>query len=213
MIYKVFIINANNGISILDTTFKQFEEKRVEKEVFPEFFNAINETIDIIQDAMAKGREIKEKMRIVESEESLIVIFYHPEAEVLVCSISDAGDNADKLKDIIKKIGNRFWKKHESDLNFYRETHEKGKFTTFKTDIAILTMEGKFAEEYPELIVIKNVLRKIHSMGIINDFDYLIALKCTGKNSPLKISRMFEKTRMEIHETLQKLEKLEIIKF
>jgi hypothetical protein len=185
----------------------------VEKEVFPNFFNAINETIDIIQEAMAKGKEVKEKMRSVESEQSLIIIYYHPEAEVLICSISDAGDNVEKLKDIIRKIGNRFWKKHESDLNFYRETHEKGRFTTFKTDIEILTMEGKIAEEYPQLIVIKNVLRKIHSMGIINDFDYLIALKCTGENSPLEISRMFEKTRMEIHDTLQKLKELEIIKY
>lgn len=213
MIYKIFIINANNGISILDTTFKQFKEKKVEKEVFPEFFNAINETIDVIHEAMAKGKEISEKMRIVESEESLIVIYYHPNAEVLVCSISDAGDNIEKLKDVVRKIGNRFWKKHESDLISYRETHNKGKLTPFKTDIEILTMEGKIAEEYPKLIVIKKVLKKIRSMGIINDFDYLIALKCTGNNSPLEISRMFEKTKMEIHDTLQKLKQLEIIKF
>ena len=213
MIYKIFIINANNGISILDTTFKHFSEKKVEQEVFPDFFNAINETIDIIHEAMAKGKELTEKMRIVESEESLIVIYYHPDAEVLICSISDAGDNVEKIKEIVRKIGNRFWKKHESDLNFYRETHEKGKLTPFKKDIEILTMEGKIAEEYPKLIIIKNVLKKIHSMGIINDFDYLIALKCTGNNSPLEISRMFEKTKMEIHGTLQKLKQLEIIRF
>ncbi|TFF98174.1 MAG: hypothetical protein EU547_02270 [Promethearchaeota archaeon] len=213
MIYKVFIINAKNGISILDTSFKQFKEKQIEKEVFLEFFNAINETIDFIQEAMTKGKEIKEKRRVIESEQLFIVIYYHPNAEVLICLISDAGDNIDKLKDIVRKIGNRFWKKHESDLDYYRETHNKGKFTTFKTDIEILTMEGRIAEEYPKLIVIKNVLQKIHSMGIINDFDYLIALKCTGKNSPLEISHMFDKTRMEIHDNLQKLKELEIISF
>ncbi len=213
MIYKVFIINAENGISILDTTFKQFKDKRVEKEVFPDFFKAINETIDIIHEAMAKGKALNEKMRVIESEESLIVIFYHPMAELLICSISDAGDNADTIKGIIRKIGNRFWKKHEADLQYYKNSDDKDRFTTFKTDIEILTMAGAVAEEYPKLIVIKSVLKKIHSMGIIDDLDYLIALKCTGDNSPLKISRMFEKNRLEIHDVLLRLKQLEIIKY
>jgi hypothetical protein len=48
-------------------------------------------------------------------------------------------------------------------------------------------------------------------MGIINDFEFQIALECTGKNSPLKISRKFNKTRNEIYEVLKKLEQLDII--
>ena len=74
-------------------------------------------------------------------------------------------------------------------------------------------MGGKIAENYPKLIVIKNVLRKLHSMGIIDDLDYLISLKCTGKNSPLDISRMFNKSKLEILQILSKLEEKEIITF
>ncbi|MEJ2277593.1 MAG: hypothetical protein P8Y70_07575 [Candidatus Lokiarchaeota archaeon] len=50
-------------------------------------------------------------------------------------------------------------------------------------------------------------------MGIIEDFEYLIALKCTGDYSPLQISRMFDKNLSEIHEVLKKLRNLDIITF
>ena len=73
-------------------------------------------------------------------------------------------------------------------------------------------MGGKIAEEYPELIVIKNILKKIRSMGIINDFDYLIAINCNGKNSPLEISKMFRKSKLDIYTVLNRLKELEIIK-
>jgi hypothetical protein len=212
LIYKVYLIDANNGIAILDTTFKEFQNKRIEKEVFPDFFNAINKTIDSIHKAMAKGNTKFEKTRIIEAESSIITIFYHHQSEVLICSISDAGDNVEKIKSVAHKIGNRFWKKHESDLKLFRSTSEK-RFKTFKNDIEIITMQGKIAEDYPKLSVIKNILRKIHSMGIINDLEYLIALKCNGKNSPLDISRMFNKSKIEILQILQKLEEKEIISF
>ncbi|MFX1234636.1 MAG: hypothetical protein ACFFBY_08750, partial [Promethearchaeota archaeon] len=74
---------------------------------------------------------------------------------------------------------------------------------------------GKIAEVFPTLLIAKKVLEKILSMGMINDFDFKVALKCTGekeKNSPLKISRYFNKTRTEINEILKKLAELDIIK-
>jgi len=49
-------------------------------------------------------------------------------------------------------------------------------------------------------------------MGMINDFDFQIALLCTGKNSPLKISRMLSLKRNEIDDALKKLEQLDIVK-
>ncbi len=213
MIYKVYLIDADNGIAILDTTFKEFQNKKIEKEVFPDFFNAINKTIDSIHKAMAKGKTKFEKTRIIEAESSIITIFYHQQSRVLICSISDAGDNVEKIKSVAYKIGNRFWKKHDSDIKLFRTTSEKSKFKTFKNDIEIITMGGKIAEDYPKLSVIKNILRKIHSMGIINDLDYLIALKCNGKNSPLDISRIFNKSKIEILQILNKLEEKEIISF
>lgn len=198
---------------MLNTTFKEFQNKRIEKEVFPDFFNAINKTIDSIHKAMAIGKNKIEKTRIIEAESSITVIFYHKQSRVLICSISDAGDNIEKIKKTVFKIGNRFWKKHNSDVKLFRATNEKKQFKTFKTDIEILTMEGKIAEHYPKLIIIKNVLKKVHSMGIINDLDYLIALKCTGENSPLDISRMFNKSKIEVFSILNKLEEKEIISF
>lgn len=209
----MYLIDADNGIAMLNTTFKEFEDKKVEKDVFPDFFNAINSTIDSIHNAMAIGKKNIEKTRVIEAESSIIVITYHPPSRILICSISDAGDNIEKIKEVVAKIGNRFWKKHKSELNLFRTTGEKGKFNPFKTDIEIITMGGKVAENYPKLIVIKNVLRKIHSMGIIDDLDYLISLKCTGKNSPLDISRMFNKSKLEILQILNKLEEKEIIEF
>jgi len=50
-------------------------------------------------------------------------------------------------------------------------------------------------------------------MGMITEFEFQVALKCTGKNSPLQISRAFNKTRNEINESLKKLEQLDIIRF
>ncbi|MHA1293340.1 MAG: hypothetical protein ACTSQJ_11815 [Promethearchaeota archaeon] len=210
MIYKVYLIDADNGISLLETTFKAL--KKIQDEILAGFFSAINRTIDNIQAAMAKGRRINEMTRMLESEDSTIVIYFHPLSRLLFCSISDADDDTDKLKEVIHQIGRRFWKKHQSDLKVFRTTTEKIKFQTFNADIENLTMGGRIAEVFPKLMVVRNVLDKILSMGMIEHFDYQVALKCTGKNSPLKIARMFDKTRTEIMEILKKIEQLDIIK-
>lgn len=210
MIYKIFLIDADNGISLVESTFKEL--KKVQDEIITGFFNAINITIDVIQEAMAKGRRVNEMDRVLQSEDSTIFIYYHPLSRILFCSISDADDNTDKIEEIIHKIANRFWKKHQSDLKNFRATGDKIRFQTLIADIENLTIGGSIAEIFPKLLVVKGVLEKVFSMGIIDEFDLKVAFECTGKNSPLKISRTLNKKHSEIITILQKLEQLEIIK-
>ncbi|MBY9006246.1 MAG: hypothetical protein KGD63_05770 [Candidatus Lokiarchaeota archaeon] len=212
MIYKIYLIDGDNGISLLNTTFKKFKKPEIEKIVFEDFFNAINTTIDNIHKAISEDKETNKIIKLIETISSTILLFYHPISRILICSISDEEDNIEKLKESIYKIMNRFWQKYKSELELYRSTTDKTKFQIFKVDIEILTMGGEIAVEYPKLIIIKNVLNNIRSMGIINDLDYLVAMNCSGTNSPLEISRMLEKTKFEIHEVLNKLESLKIIK-
>ena len=211
MIYKVFLIDADDGISLLESTFKEL--KKIEDDILTGFFNAINITIDVIQEAMSKGRRVSEMDRILQSEDSTIFIHYHPLSRILFCSISDADDEILKIEDVVHKIANRFWKKHQSDLKNFRTTTDKSRFQTLIADIENLTIGGRIAEVFPRLLIVKKVLEKVLSMGMINDFDFEVALECNGKNSPLKISRILNRKRPEINEILKKLEELEIIKF
>ena len=209
LIYKVFLIDADNGISLMESTFKEL--KKVQDEILTSFFNAINKTIDVIQKAMIKGRRVNEMNRVLHSEDSTILIYFHPLSRILFCSISDADDNTEKIKEVMLKIAIRFWKKHESDLKVFRSTTEKSRFQTFIMDIENLTIGGRIAEVFPKLIVIKNVLEKVLIMGMVNNLDFQVALNCTGENSPLKISRLLKKNLSEIHDTLKKLSQLDII--
>ena len=210
MIYKVYLIDADNGISLVESTFKKL--KKVQDEILTGFFNAINTTIDIIQEAMSKGRRVNEMDRALQSEDSTIFIYFHPLSRILFCSISDADDDPDKIEDVIHKIANRFWKKHQSDLKNFRTTTDKSRFQTLIADIENLTIGGRIAEVFPKLLIVKGVLDKVLSMGMINDYDLQVALHCNGKNSPLKISRILNKKQSEIIPILHKLEQLEIIK-
>jgi hypothetical protein len=130
---------------------------------------------------------------------------------VLFCSISDADDNTDRLIGVIRKIAARFWKKHESDIELFRDTSEKSRFQTIIADIENLTLGGTIAEVFPKLLIAVSVLKKIVSMGMISSFEFQIAVKCNGKTSPLKISRDFGKPQTEIYESLNKLVQLDII--
>ena len=161
---------------------------------------------------MVKGRRVNEMDRVLQSEDSTIFIHYHPLSRILFCSISDADDNTDKIEEIMHKIANRFWKKHQSDLKNFRATTDKSRFQTLNADIENLTIGGKIAEVFPNVMVAKSVLEKVLSMGMIADFDFQVALQCTGKNSPLKISRNLNTKRTTIEEILKKLEELDIIK-
>ncbi|MHA1726388.1 MAG: hypothetical protein ACTSXH_16375 [Promethearchaeota archaeon] len=212
MIYKVFLIDGESGISLLEASFKEFKKRKITKTIiFPNFFRAINDTIDNIHAAMAKGRKINEMLRLIESEDATMIIFYHPLSRVLCCSISDADDDLEQSKNVIQQIGSRFWKKHSSDIEFFRTTGEKNRFSSFIIDIEILTMGGKIAEKFPKLLLNKSILEKVFSTGIIDNLEYKIALACTGEASSLKIARQFQKPRKEIEEILKKLEQLEII--
>ena len=210
MIYKIYLIDADNGISLLETTFKEL--KKIQDDILTGFFNAINKTIDVIQEAMSKGRRVNEMNRVLTSEDSTIFIYYHPLSRILFCSISDADDNSEQIKEVLHKIANRFWKKHQSDLKIFRTTTEKSRLQTLIVDIENLTIGGRIAEVFPKLLVAKNVLEKVLSMGMITNFDFQIAINCNGKNSPLKISRMLSKNRSEINDVLKKLAQLDIIK-
>jgi hypothetical protein len=209
LIYKAFLIDGDNGISLFESTFKEL--KKIQDDILTGFFNALNKTIDVVQESMAKGRRVNEMTRVIEAEDSTIVIYYHPLSRILFCSISDADDDIAKLKEVIRKIAVRFWKKHQSDLKVFRATTEKARFQTLNADIENLTRGGKIAEIFPKLLVAKSVLEKVLTMGMINDFDFQIALLCTGNNSPLKISRLITLKRDEINDVLKKLEQLDII--
>jgi len=202
----------DNGISLMETTFKDLTT--IQDSNITNFFDYVNKTIDNIQKAISNEGKVNDSIKVLESESSAIIIYYHPQSRIFLCSISDADDDIEKIKETLRKIGERFWKKHQTDLETFRTTSmEKKRIQTFKSDIENLFLGGKVAEIFPELLVnTRSVLERIQTMGIINDFEFKIALKCTGKNSPLKISRMYDKTRNEIYEVLKKLEQLDIIK-
>ncbi|MFO8017691.1 MAG: hypothetical protein R6U96_03590 [Promethearchaeia archaeon] len=211
MIYKVYLIDGDGGISLLETTFVKL--KKIDDTLITNFFNIVNRTIDNLQEAMAKGRRIDEMTREIRSEESTVVIYFHPLSRILFCAISDADDKTEKIKEVLHKIGQRFWKKHQSDLKTYRITTEKTRFQSFTADIENLTLGGKIAEVFPKLLLVRNVLEKILSMGMIEDFEFQVALLCDGKNSPLAISRKLATSRSKVNEILKKLEDLDIISF
>jgi len=162
---------------------------------------------------MVKGKNRDDMIRIVESENSTIIIVYHPPSRILYCSISDADDDIDKLINVIHKIATRFWKKHQSDIALFRTTAEKSRFQTIKTDIENICQGGRVAEVFPRLLVGEKVLPKIVSMGMIDDEDLQVALKCTGKTSPLRIARELAKSRNDVNSILKKLEQLDIVNF
>ena len=212
MIYKIYLIDGFNGISILESTFKNLKGDNLDDDLIPGFFKEINKIIDHVQDAMAKGENENEIIRVIESESATIIIYYYPLPRILFCSISDADDDSDKIINVMRTIANRFYKKHSSDVKIFRTTNEKTSFKTFTADIENLTHNGHIAEIFPILLIVKNVLEKILHMGMISDFEFHVALLCSGNNSPLKISRMLGRSKTEIAEALNKLKELDIIK-
>ena len=162
---------------------------------------------------MVKGNNKEDMTRIVESENSTIIIMYHFPSRILFCSISDSDDDVDKTVEVIKKISTRFYKKHQADLKIFRTTSEKSRFQTIIADIENICQGGRVAEFFPLLIIGEKVLPKIVTMGMIEEEELQVALKCTGKKSPLKIAKELSKSRNEINIILKKLEQLDIVNF
>ncbi len=214
MIYKIFLIDGDAGILILEKSFKEFDrDKNLKTELLTGFFKEVNKMVDDIQEAMAKGKRINDISRVISGETSTIMMYYHPLSRVLFCSISDADDDNEKLNEILKKFGSKFWKIHNKDLKNFRITLEKNNFSNFTKEIEVLSIKGHGAEVLPKLIIAKKALGRIKNMGIITDQELEIALECNGKNSPLKISRTLNSIESKIKESLKKLENLEIIKY
>ena len=207
------MIDSYNGISLLEASFKELKEDIDNKSVIPGFFKEINEIINTIQAAMVKGNDKENMIRVVESENSTIIIIHHPPSRILFCSISDPDDDVDKTIEVIYKISNRFWKKHKSDINNFRTTSEKSRFQTIIADIENICQGGKIAEVFPKLLVVRKVLEKILSMGMINEEDFQVAIRCTGDASPLRIARMLGKPRNDVNNVLKKLEELDIVNY
>jgi len=213
LIYKVFLIDGDAGILILEKSFKEFNKsKNLKTELLTDFFKEVNKMIDDIQDAMTKGKGVGDANRIISGEYSTIIMYYHPLSHVLFCSISDEDDDKEKLIEILQNFGLKFYEKHEKDLKKFRKTSEKNYFLSFIDEIDVLSVGGRGAEILPKLIIAKNILERIKNMGIINNKELKIALECNGKNSPLRISRIFNTIESKIRESLKKLENLEIIK-
>ncbi|MHA1472655.1 MAG: hypothetical protein ACTSQW_06120, partial [Promethearchaeota archaeon] len=99
------------------------------------------------------------------------------------------------------------------DINLFRTTSEKSRFQTIIADIENICQGGRVAEFFPLLIISEKVLPKIVTMGMIEEEELQVALKCTGKISPLKIARELSKSRNEINIILKKLELLDIVNF
>ena len=212
MIYKVFLIDVLNGISLLEVNFKEFQKK--DKDIiFSKFFKKIDPIIDDIKIEMSKSSKAKEFTTIYDSNDSSFLIYYQPLTRILFCSISDADDDIDKIKESIQRISHRFIKKHQSNLKIFRDTTEKTRFQTFTADIENLTLGGRIAEVFPKLLIAESALKKILANKIISELDFEVALLCDGKNSPLRILKKYpDKSKTEISEILKKLEQLDIIR-
>ena len=102
---------------------------------------------------------------------------------------------------------------NKSDIKLFRTTSEKSRFQTIIADIENLCQGGRVAEVFPKLLVVEKVLHKIVSMGMINEEELRVALKCTGKTSPLRIARELAKSRNDVNNILHKLEQLDIVNF
>lgn len=213
MIYSVIVVDGDSGILLLEKPMVDMETtKKVSPDVLAGFFKALNSMIDDIQHSMKKGRDVSNMTRVVSSEGSTIVLYYQPQARILICSISDPDDNREKIMEVLQILGKRFWLKHRSDLDVFRRENIRDIFNSFSVEIDTYTLEGKVAEKFPKLLVGKNTLNRIKTMGVISDQDYEVARLCDGKTSSFKISRILELSEDAIKRNLNKLEDVDVVK-
>ena len=75
MIYKVFLIDAINGIILLEVPFKELQGND-KNNVFSIFFNTITRIIKNIRDVPEKEGISEEDINILESDDSIFLILY-----------------------------------------------------------------------------------------------------------------------------------------
>jgi len=219
MIYSVFLIDGDSGILLLDHTMKHLEgftaedaqSPSNEKQILANFFQAMNGMIDDIHKGMRKGRDLSQMTRILQSEGATVILYYFYEGRILLCSISDADDDTDRIVEVLRYLGKRFWQKHRVDVDKFRFDGHKDILQSFITDIEILTLGGKFAEQFPKLIVSLGALEKIRQMGLISEIELEIGKICKERVTALQICRKLNVPRIKIIESLKKLSKLELI--
>ncbi|MHA1727192.1 MAG: hypothetical protein ACTSWY_00490 [Promethearchaeota archaeon] len=213
MIYSIIIIDAESGILLLENKIKVLDKTdRINSEILGGFFKALNDMIDEIQKSMKKGRDVSNMTRVIDSEASTIILHYQPFARVLFCSISDPDDDREKIIEILKILGKRFWKKHRVDIGKFRQENIRDIFNSFKVDIEIYSLEGKAAEKFPKCLIAEMALERVFTMGMVEKMSYEIAKLCDGKTSILKISKKLDASIDNIKRGLNKLEDIDIVK-
>lgn len=216
MIFSVYLIDADNGILLLEKNFKPLHRPSTTKDLAPgviaEFFSAINSFIDEIQAAMRKGRDVSNMNRTLLAENSTVSMHYQPEGRVLISSISDPDDDTDVIVAGLRRIGEKFWKKHRENIEEFRVSMDKTSFKGFIPDIELVLRDGKVAEIFPRLAIPIKTLQRLRLMGVINDEDYRLVEHLDKELvSPLSLSKSLGKTKNDVMEMLKKLEALDII--
>ncbi|HME53490.1 MAG TPA: hypothetical protein VKM55_14795 [Candidatus Lokiarchaeia archaeon] len=217
MIYSIYLIDADNAVLLLEKIFQPLKKPATQQDLIDanlaEFFSSINTFIDEVQAAMRKGRDVSNMNRILLAENSTITMHYDPEARVLVSTISDPDDDTDVIIAAAKRIGERFWKKHQVNIEEFRIHADKSMFKAFIPDIEMVFHDGKIAEIFPRLQVPLKTLQRINAMGVISNDEYQVGVLLDGAMmSPLAISKQLGKTKAEIMDILKKFESLDIIK-
>ena len=206
MIYAIFIIDGETGLSIIE--YRDYPNSKEYKE----FFQVINDIMDDIRSNIQENRSLSNFSRILIVDEfSIIIHYYHP-AKILLCSLSDVDDIKEKILSVLETLGRRFWQKHSTDINKFLQTNKKEIFNSFIIEIEMLTRNGKFAENLPKLIVSESTLNRLCKMDLISEKELSIAKICRGTLSPLQISEKTNITHEKVDEILKKLKKIDIIK-
>jgi len=212
MIYSIILVDGDSGILLLEKQMKDLDKKSLSSDVLAGFFKALNGMIDEIQIFIKKGRDVSNMTREVNSENSRIILHYMPEARVLICSISDPDDDAEKIIETLRILAKRFWLKHRSDIEKFRKDSLRDIFNSFSVDIDTYTLEGRVAESFPKVIISDMALERVKMMGIVDATEYKVIKMCNGKTSALKISKDLEISLDKVKLILNKLGELDLVK-
>nr|MDO8117075.1 hypothetical protein [Candidatus Sigynarchaeota archaeon] len=216
MIFTFYIIDADNGILIFEKVFQALTGPKIQQNlgsgVIAEFFSAINTFIDEIQAAMKKGRDVTNMTRTLLAENSSVVMYYHPEARILISAISDPDDDLDIIVAALRRIGERFWTKHEENVEQFRVSMNKEPFKAFIPDVEMVLRDGHVAEFFPKLLIPETTLQRIALMGIITNEEHEVGKLLDGIMTPYSIAKKTKKSKDDIMAILKKFESLDMIK-